>query len=138
MGREANYDSVINFYQCLDSEGSILDSYGKVLKPFDVGYANAAQRPDNLITGLSNLQLVNYGTSRQAFAIAGGAYAAPVARVYDGTRVNTYFAFAHASDDKEIHFKNLGNGLLGFEDMHNLGDRDFNDNIINFNFQSVL
>ena len=137
MGREAAYTSVINFYQCLDSGGSVLDGDGKVLKPGEIGYSKAAQRADNIITALSNLQLVNYGTSSQAFAINGGAYAAPVARVYDGTRVNTYFAYATASDDFKSHFKNLGNGLLGFEDMYGLGDRDYNDCLINLNFTSV-
>jgi hypothetical protein len=58
--------------------------------------------------------------------------------VYDGTKVNTYFAYAPASDDKKNHFKNLGSGLFGFEDMYGLGDRDFNDRIINTAFTTVI
>ncbi len=47
----------------------------------------------------------------------------------------TYFSFAAANSDGLSHFRVLGSGVLGLEDLQGNGDRDFDDLIASFNFK---
>ena len=48
----------------------------------------------------------------------------------EGDFSQVYFSFTQANSDKVEHVRSLGNNTLGFEDMLNGGDNDFNDVII--------
>jgi hypothetical protein len=133
LAREASFDSLTGFYRTLDTEGSVRDSFGAILRPGDAGYKDAATL--NLVSGLSNLKVGNRQTStNSALAITESSYLAPMATVNG----ETYFAFAAASSDKLNHFKVLGTNLFGLEDLRGLGDRDFDDLMIGFNFSPTV
>ena len=48
-----------------------------------------------------------------------------------GEGANIYFDNANLNSDGQDHLKDLGNGMSGFEDLPNLGDKDFDDFIFN-------
>jgi hypothetical protein len=132
LAREASYDSITGFYRTLDTEGSVRDALGAVLRPGDAGYQAAAIL--NMVSGLSNLRVGNLQTStNSSLAITESTFLAPIAMVNG----DTYFAFADASSDKLNHFKVLGTNLFGLEDMRGLGDRDYDDLVIGFTFAQI-
>lgn len=138
MGREAGFESIVNFYQCVDPLGAVLDAQGKLIRPGDEGYLDAALRQGNFISSLSDLRLPDDETYSGTVSVAGGGFAAPVAIVDDGDRVHTYFAFAAANSDGISHFKTLATNVFGLEDMYGGGDFDYNDRIITLAFNNVI
>ena len=133
MGREANFDSITGFYRTLDSSGSVRTASGVVLRPEDVGYAAAAIRTENRVDSLSGLSIGNKQTSSKAVALSETTFLAPFAQVNG----NTFFGFAAANTDKISHFRVLGTNIFGLEDMLGGGDRDFDDNVLVFKFDTI-
>ena len=133
LGREARYDSITGFYRSIDAQGTVRDANGLLLRPGDIGYADAALRSDNLVSELSGLRVANNQTSTQSIAITESAILAPFAKVNG----NTFFAFGAASRDGISHFRTLGTNLFGLEDLVGGGDRDFDDLVLGFSFSSV-
>ncbi len=135
LAREASYDSITGFYRTLDTEGSVRDALGAILRPgiaSSEAYAAAAKL--NMVSGLSNLRVGNLQTStNSSLAITESTFLAPIAMVNG----DTYFSFADASSDKLNHFKVLGTNLFGLEDMRGLGDRDYDDLVIGFTFAQI-
>jgi len=134
MGREANFDSVIGFYETLDSMGSVRTASGDVLRPEDVGYATEAIRTENRVDSLSGLSVGNKQTTSIAIELRETTFLAPFAQVNG----NTFFGFAAANSDKISHFRMLGTNMFGLEDMLGGGDRDFDDNVAVFKFETVV
>ena len=133
MGREASFDSVTGFYRTLDSMGSVRTASGDLLRPEDVGYAAAAIRADNRVDSLSGMTIGNKQTSSKAIALSETTFLAPFAQVNG----NTFFGFAAANTDKINHFRVLGTNMFGLEDMLGGGDRDFDDNVLVFKFDTI-
>jgi len=135
IAREASYDSTIGFYKLERSDGAVRDSLtNSLVLPGDVGYAAAALRSTNLFSGFGSLATsnrTNKSADLEAFKDAG--LLAPFARV--ANTGETYFSFAAANSDGLSHFRVLGSGVLGLEDIKGGGDRDFDDLIIGFNFR---
>jgi hypothetical protein len=135
IAREASYDSTIGFYKLERNDGAVRDSLtNKLVLPGEVGYAAAALRSANLFSGFGTLATgngVNKTATLEAFKDAG--LLAPFARV--ANTGETYFSFAAANSDGLSHFRVLGSGVLGLEDIKGGGDRDFDDLIVGFNFK---
>ena len=135
IAREASYDSSIGFYKLERTDGAVRDSLtNSLLLPGEVGYAAAALRSDNLFSGFGSLATgnrTNKTATLDAFKDAG--LLAPFARV--ANTGETYFSFAAANSDGLSHFRVLGTGVLGLEDIKGGGDRDFDDLIAAFNFK---
>jgi hypothetical protein len=135
IAREASYDSTIGFYKLERSDGAVRDTLTNTLiMPGEVGYTAAALRSDNLFTGFGSLATgnrINKTATLDVFKDAG--LLAPFARV--ANTGETYFSFAAANSDGLSHFRVLGSGVLGLEDIKGGGDRDFDDLIVAFNFR---
>jgi hypothetical protein len=135
MGREASFDSVTGFYRTLDSSGSVRTASGAVLRPEDdpVAYRLEAIRAENRVDSLSGMSIGNKQTSSKAIALSETTFLAPFAQVNG----NTFFGFAAANTDKISHFRVLGTNMFGLEDMLGGGDRDFDDNVLVFKFDTI-
>jgi len=133
MGREASFDSVTGFYRTLDSSGSVRTASGDVLRPEDAGYAAEAIRAENRVDSLSGMSIGNKQTSSKAIALSETTFLAPFAQVNG----NTFFGFAAANTDGISHFRVLGTNMFGLEDMLGGGDRDFDDNVLVFQFDTI-
>ena len=133
MAREANFDSVTGFYRALDSMGSVRTASGDVLRPEDVGYSAAAIRADNRVDSLSGMTIGNKQTTSKSIELSETTFLAPFAQVNG----NTFFGFAAANTDKISHFRVLGTNMFGLEDILGGGDRDFDDNVLAFKFDTV-
>jgi hypothetical protein len=133
MGREASYDSVTGFYRTLDADGSVRSATGDVLRPGDLGYSTAAIRTENRVDSLSGLSLGNKQTTSKAIEISETSFLAPFAQVNG----NTFFGFAAANSDKISHFRVLGTNMFGLEDVLGGGDRDYDDKVLVFKFDTI-
>jgi len=49
-----------------------------------------------------------------------------------------YFSFSEVNPDRSEHLRSFGNNVYGFEDLPNGGDRDFNDAIFSFTFNTTV
>ncbi|MEM1394565.1 MAG: DUF4114 domain-containing protein, partial [Cyanobacteria bacterium P01_H01_bin.150] len=138
--REAAFDSVIGFYQVVDSNGGIdINGDGVVdFNPGDTGYTQAALT--NRVTGLDLLKTDNQQTTTFDGTMTGGSILASFI-VVDGTvdealdnNAEAYFSFLGANSDGVDHIRSLGDNTLGFEDLPGGGDNDFNDMIVEIDF----
>ncbi|WP_115018958.1 DUF4347 domain-containing protein [Synechococcus sp. UW140] len=135
QAREATLDALTGFYKVVDPNGMVMAADGSLIAPGAAGYAKAALRADNLYGGDDfNFSLTNGKTEQSALEMANlSGYLAPYAKVQS----NTFFAFAKANSDGISHFRVLGNNIFGLEDQFGGGDRDFDDHIISFQFDSI-
>lgn len=126
LGREAEFDSVCGFYVVQNAAGVVQTADGRFIAPGDPSYREQALREDNLCAPLADLQVADGETRQTTVSLAGGVILAPYARVNG----EVYFHYADANNDQQQHFLSLGNNLIGFEDLPNLGDDDLNDLVI--------
>ena len=49
-----------------------------------------------------------------------------------------YFSFSEVNPDRSEHLRSIGNNVYGFEDLPGGGDRDFNDAIFSFTFNTTV
>ena len=125
--REAAYDSTVGLYVIDDLTGAVTVG-GNTFMVGDEGYEAAAlQRAINV-----TLQAENGGVN---------TFTADVDSLLYGTYISvenpnlssteTYFSYLGANNGND-HVKLLGNNALGFEDLPNLGDADYNDLVVTF------
>jgi hypothetical protein len=135
IAREASYDSSIGFYKLERSDGAVRDNLtNSLIMPGEVGYSDVALRSSNLFNGFGSLATANRENKNAAIdAFKDAGLLAPYARV--ANTGETYFSFAAANSDGLSHFRVLGSGVLGLEDLQGNGDRDFDDLIASFNFK---
>jgi hypothetical protein len=135
IAREASYDSSIGFYKLERSDGAVRDNLtNSLIMPGEVGYSNVALRSSNLFKGFGSLATANRENKSAAIdSFKDAGLLAPYARV--ANTGETYFSFAAANSDGLSHFRVLGSGVLGLEDIKGNGDRDFDDLIVSFNFK---
>lgn len=143
--REAAYSNSVYFYAINDETGAILDSVsGKVLKPTDAGYVQAAVR--NSLADI-NLSTGNQLTTTSTATFSKGGLFAPIIVVngkkdalLDSSLSNdpdAYTSFTLGNADKVDHIRLLGDNTFGFEDLKGGGDRDYNDMIVKVALQPV-
>lgn len=135
IGREASLDSITGFYRTQDTSGAVRAGDGRTLvRPGEVGYAQAALRMENQVADLAGLSVADNGTASRSFQLTGGSYLAPFSQVGG----STFFAFAAANTDGIGHFRTLGSNTFGYEDLPGGGDRDFDDGVLSFRFDQVI
>ncbi|MGB3639648.1 MAG: DUF4114 domain-containing protein [Rivularia sp. (in: cyanobacteria)] len=135
VDREALYDNTVGFYKIEDAEGTITDPVtGNKFKPSDgKAYAELAiqlREPELELSVDSQSSITIQDT------LLGGSLYAPFLIAdgdidsLEGDFNQVYFSFAQANSDKSEHIRSLGNNTLGFEDLPNGGDNDFDDLVI--------
>ena len=132
--REALYDSVLGFYRVVDTSGSVVDPLtGKVITTSDTNYKNVALAESNLVTELASISVNDDSTEIKTIEINEDSIIAP----YAISNSETWFAFAEANSDGIEHFKSFGTNAIGLEDWNGGGDKDYDDFIMKFDFNSV-
>ncbi|WP_341881462.1 DUF4114 domain-containing protein [Synechococcus sp. UW140] len=137
LAREANYDTTIGFYRIQRADGAVLDPITNTLITPDLGpavYKAAALSSSNLFNGFGTLAVANGATRTDTIAAFNeSGLLAPYATV--AQTGDTFFSFRSANSDNLNHFRVLGSGVIGLEDLNGGGDQDFDDNIVSFNFK---
>ena len=128
--REAALDSTLGLYAADFADGGIRDDLtGAVLRPGQAGYREAAlaNRLDVALTG-ENGQVNTFSAE-----LAAGDFLAMYLVVdgVDPTAGEVLFSHAGANGGND-HARLLGDNLFGFEDIVGLGDRDYNDLVVEF------
>ena len=138
VGSDAGFDNTVGFYTIEDTNGTVTDEFGNSLTPGDTGYAEAA---------IENRVIEIDRDSTGNLQIAGGDLLAPYI-IADGTgeeflngnsgsSTNAYFSFIEANIDGVEHIRSQDDGTLAFEDLVGGGDNDFNDFILQAQFDLV-
>ncbi len=135
--REAAFNNTVGLYVVENQQGAVRDTFGNLVNPGDAGYSQAAilRRVEGL--GLST---ANQTTTTTSFRLQAGSILAPfiiangtVDQLLDGNSTNdpaVYFPFLGANPGGTDHVRLLANNTLGFEDMPNGGDADYNDLVV--------
>ncbi|MEO0868141.1 MAG: DUF4347 domain-containing protein, partial [Cyanobacteria bacterium J06642_11] len=128
--RSASRDNTVGLYTTDFIDGGIQDDLtGNILRPGDAGYKDAA------LANQLDIQLTgeNGQVNRFVAEINGGSFLGTflVAGAGDPASSTVYFSHAGANNNND-HAKLLGDNVFGFEDLGNLGDRDFNDIVVEF------
>ena len=128
--REAALANTVGFYTTEFADGGIRDDLtGNVLRPGDAGYRESAlaNQLDIKLSG-ENDQVSTFSAALTGggflgiFLVAGG----------DPATDEVFFSHAGANTGSNDHAKLLGDNTFGFEDLSGLGDRDFNDIVVEF------
>lgn len=124
---QAGFDNQGGFYAAIAANGTVVDSLtGYLLAPGETGYAQAALR--------QSIQEIDSGSS--VFALIGGFYYVPYL-IADSNPANFYTPFAAANVDGLPHTQFSLGQTFRFEDLFGLGDRDFNDFVIEIDVTSI-
>ena len=129
--REAALNSTVGFYTTDFVDGGIRDTLtDTILRPGDAGYREAAlaNRLNVELTGENGqtktfLAELTAGGFLATFLVAGGG---------DPLTGEVFFSHAGANASSNDHARLLGDNTFGFEDLSGLGDRDFNDMVVEF------
>ncbi|MBT9310639.1 DUF4347 domain-containing protein [Leptothoe kymatousa] len=129
--REAAMDNTVDLYTTDFADGGIVDAFtGRTLMPGDAGYRAAA------ISNRLNLNLS--GTNGQVntvdAAVTGGMHLG-IFVVIDGIDPavgEVVFSHSGANANGADHIKHLGDNSFGIEDQAGLGDKDFDDIVLQF------
>ena len=133
FSRSAHDDSVLQWYEVSDPEGSVHDSLsGATFKPEDDGYMDAALRNAASIED-NRLELSHTEIEPLNLTLKGGRFYAPL--ITNQRSGNHYVAFAAANGDGLDHFTSFGANRWGVEDLFGGGDFDFDDMIVNFSLK---
>ena len=132
--READYDSNVGFYKIQNTDGAVINpNTDALLFPGDSGYKDAATHSSNLFDGLAALSTSNDSTISQTIdPFTATVMLAPYATIT--TTGETYFSFDEANNDGLAHFRHLGKGTIGLEDLKGGGDNDFDDLVFSYDF----
>ena len=87
----------------------------------------------NLVTELASISVNDDSSEIKTIEINEDSIIAPYA-ISNG---ETWFAFAEANSDGIEHFKSFGTNAIGLEDWNGGGDKDYDDFIMKFDFNSV-
>jgi len=128
--READFNNTVGLYLTDTADGSIIDAVsGSTLRTGDTGYREAAlaRALETQLTG-QNGQVQTLSAT-----LSGGGFIGMflIADGSDAASDSLYFSHSGMNNGND-HVKMLGNNTFGFEDMAGLGDRDFNDIVIQF------
>ncbi len=125
--REASFDSVVGLYRIDNLNGDVTVN-GQTFSAGQAGYAQAA-----LENAVDDVALQTSDGGRDTFTVSGldGLYGTFI--TVQNSEMNeefTYFSYGAASGND--HVKSLGNNAIGFEDLPELGDADFDDIVVTF------
>ncbi len=129
--REAAMDNTVDLYAVDFANGGIIDELtGQTLMPGDPGYKEAA------IANRLNLNLsgTNGDENTVVAPVTGGMHLG-IFVIIDGVDPTTdevFFSYTGANTTKHDYIKHLGDNAFGIEDQYDLGDRDFDDLVIQF------
>ncbi|MEO1186366.1 MAG: DUF4114 domain-containing protein, partial [Cyanobacteria bacterium J06636_27] len=141
--REAEFDSVIGWYEVTNENGDIdTDNDGIAdVAVGDAGYAKAAVQ--NRVAGI-DLSVANESTVEIQGEFEAGSLFAPfmivngtLDELLDNDSSNdpiTYFSYLGANSDGVDHVRMLADNTFGFEDLREGGDKDFNDVVTEVEF----
>ena len=129
--REAKFNNTVGFYTSDDAEGGIQDPLtGTTLRPGQADYKAAVldRQLDIKLAG-QNGKLTTFSSE-----ITGGGFLGTFLIVNGSNPLvdATFFSHAGVNSNNNDHVKALGNNIFGFEDLAGLGDRDFNDTVVQF------
>jgi subtilisin family serine protease len=130
-------DSLIGFYQVLDTEGTVIDALGNAVKPGDANYQSVALNSGNLVDGLNGLNLDGNSSLTREYALSGstsGVYLAP----YVVSGADAWFAWNEANADGIDRFMVLGPNQFGFAAMPGSSGGDFTDVVMSFSSDQIL
>lgn len=133
--READFGNTVGFYKVDDTQGTVTDTVtGNKYNPSDgEAYAAAAIRLQE--PGLE-LSVDNLSSTIFEDTLSGGhLYASFIVSNGDFDSIqedfsNVYFSFIQANSDTTEHVRSFGQNTLGYEDLPNGGDLDFDDIVI--------
>jgi hypothetical protein len=105
-----------------------------LITPGSAGYREAALRDGNLFQGFGKLALANGETrTNEVHCFQNAEMLAPFATV--AQTGETWFSFKAANSDGLNHFRTLGAGSIGLEDIRGGYDMDFDDLAVSFRFR---
>ena len=139
VSRKAYFENTVGFYEVANTDGDVVDPMsGETIAVGDSGYLEAAIANSVNIT----LTAANGYSAEFSSELAGDTIYAPylvvdgtVAELEDADSSNdptVYFTYLGANADSSEHIRSLESNTLGFEDLPNGGDMDFNDLIVEF------
>ncbi|MEM1239458.1 MAG: DUF4347 domain-containing protein [Cyanobacteria bacterium P01_H01_bin.26] len=137
--REAALDNAVGFYTTDFADGGIVTvdplTGEKILRPGDAGYKEAAlgNQLDILLTG-ENDEVTTFDVS-----ITSGGFLGTFVIIdsMDPTVGDLYFSHQEANLGSSDHIKHLGDNAFGIEDQPGLGDKDFNDLVVQMDFTVI-
>ena len=136
VSSEAVFENTVGFYTIEDTNGTVIDEFGNSLTPGDEGYAAAAIGNSVVEIDLNttnNLQLAG-GDLLAPYIISNGTTEEFLNGDAEGQTAIAYFSFVEANPDGVVHIRSEGNSTLGFEDILGGGDLDFDDFILQAEF----
>ena len=119
--------SYLGFYKIENANGAVKDpTTGDLILPGSAGYRVAATDASNLFDPFGT-----YSTSSNSNKSITALTDTPMLGVYaNKDSTDAFFSFAEANTDGMHHFRELGNGTIGYEDQWGAGsDKDFDDYI---------
>ena len=87
-----------------------------------------------MVTELADISIADDQTATKNIIIEENSIIAP----YALSNGETLFAYGDANSDGVSHFKSFGTNSFGLEDMIEGGDKDYDDFIVKFDFNSVI
>ncbi|MEM9148849.1 MAG: DUF4114 domain-containing protein [Cyanobacteria bacterium P01_F01_bin.3] len=138
--READFDSVINFFAVDNAQGEVVDGTGMRFSPGDEDYIQAALANRIALNLTSQDEKMSEFTAEieggqllSSFMVVGGTVEA---LLNDSTSDDPAIFFTHigANSDGVDHIRLLGENTFGYEDMAGGGDADFNDIVVKTRF----
>ena len=138
MSGQTAGDSLIGFYQVLDTDGTVIDALGNAVKPGDANYQSVALSSGNLVDGLNGLNLDGSSSLTLDYELSGstsGVYLAP----YVISGADVWFAWNEANGDGIVRFKVLGQNQFGFAARPGSSDGgNFTDVVMSFSSDQIL
>ncbi|MEM8501586.1 MAG: DUF4114 domain-containing protein [Cyanobacteria bacterium P01_D01_bin.1] len=129
--REAMFNNMVGLYATDDANGGILDPLtGNMIMPGAAGYKEAAlaRQMDVQLSG-QNGRVSNFSVDATGIDFLGTFL---VVDGMDAATGEVFFSHMGANAGGDDHARMLGNNTFGFEDLAGLGDRDFNDVVVEF------
>ncbi|MBE9180024.1 DUF4114 domain-containing protein [Oculatella sp. LEGE 06141] len=128
VSQEAGFNNQGGFYATDNPYGVVVDPLtGVRIAPGEEGYAEAALKQS--VTSLQG--------GETTLTLLGGFYYVPYL-LADGDRNEFYTPFAAANRDGLDHVQSSSTGSYGFEDLAGLGDKDFNDFVLQVEVSAVV
>jgi len=126
----AEYNNQAGFFAVDNPYGVVVDPLtGDRIAPEEQGYKEAALQ--------QSVKTLDSGDGDATLTLAGGFYYVPYL-IANGNENNFYTAFTDANKDKLDHIQFSSSGTYSFEDRLGLGDRDFNDLILQVDVSPVV
>lgn len=126
--RDGLYSNQGGLYAVDNPDGVVVDPLtGSRIAPGEAGYAEAALRQS----------VRTFSGDSETFSLLGGFYYVPYL-LANGNPSDFYTPFTAANPDGLDHVESTSSGSFGFEDSPGLGDRDFNDFVVQLQVKPIV